>query len=215
MPLVRLIRHGQSASNAGEVTRYPDTIPLTRLGRAQAALVASCFHRPPRRVIFSAFDRAAQTAEPLCERFPDVPVAVWPVQEFTYLAPSRYAGTTRTDRAAAVASYWQRLDPRFRDGEGAETFVAFWDRIEAFWERLVALPGPTVVFSHGQFLRGVMLRVLGGPLGPEEAMVRFKAFRTAIAYPNTAIVRLGLLPSGAALVGQPSTEHLPPEMLST
>ena len=53
MPLVRLIRHGQSASNAGEATEHPDTIPLTALGHAQASVVASCFHKPPARVIFS------------------------------------------------------------------------------------------------------------------------------------------------------------------
>ena len=49
MTVIRCIRHGQSASNAGEVTEYPDTIPLTGLGHAQAALVASCFNKPPLR----------------------------------------------------------------------------------------------------------------------------------------------------------------------
>ncbi|WP_428566562.1 MAG: histidine phosphatase family protein [Solidesulfovibrio sp. DCME] len=214
MPIVRLIRHGQSASNAGETTVYPDTIPLTPLGHAQAALVASCFNRPPRRVVFSAFDRAVQTAQPLCERFPEVPVAVWPVQEFTYLAPSRYAGTTRRDRTAAVAAYWQRLDPRFRDGEGAESFVDFWDRVEAFLERLRSVAGSTVVFSHGQFLRGIMLRVINGPLGAQEAMTRFRAFRTAVAYPNAAMTVLVLSPR-QSLLGQVRTGHLPPQMLST
>ena len=34
MTVIRCIRHGQSASNAGEVTEYPDTIPLTGLGHA-------------------------------------------------------------------------------------------------------------------------------------------------------------------------------------
>lgn len=214
MPLVRLIRHGQSASNAGETTVYPDTIPLTPLGHAQAALVASCFLRPPRRVVFSAFDRAVQTAQPLCERFPEVPVAVWPVQEFTYLAPRRYIGTTRRDRAAAVADYWQRLDPRFRDGEGSESFIDFWDRVEGFLERLQTTTGSTVVFSHGQFLRGVMLRVLAGPLGAQEAMTRFRAIRTAVAYPNAAMTVLAMSP-GQSLLGQVRTSHLPPQMLST
>lgn len=214
MPLVRLIRHGQSASNAGEATEHPDTIPLTALGHAQAALVASCFRKPPARVIFSPFDRAAQTAQPLCECYPDVPVAVWPVQEFTYLAPRRYLGTTRRDRSQAVVDYWVRLDPRFRDGEGAESFVDFWDRVEGFLERIAPLAGSSAVFSHGQFLRGVLLRVLCGPLGVEEAMTRFRSFRTAVAYPNAAIADLALS-SSKAFLGQVCAGHISPEMLST
>jgi len=214
MPTIRCIRHGQSASNAGEVTEYPDTIPLTSLGHAQAAVVASCFVRPPRLVVFSAFDRAVQTATPLCERFPDVPVAVWPVQEFTYLAPFRYIGTRRPDREEAVAEYWRRLDPRSRDGEGAESFVAFWDRVEAFMERCRTMRGHVAVFSHGQFLRGVMLRLLCGGLGSQEAMFRFRAFRHAVAVPNAAMFVLGLS-SRASLLGPVETGHLPPGMLST
>lgn len=214
MPVIRLIRHGQSASNAGEVTDYPDTIPLTPLGHAQAALVASCFRRPPRLIVFSSFDRAVQTAAPLCERFPDAPVAVWPVQEFTYLAPRRYHGTTRLERGEAVSAYWKRLDPRWHDGEGAETFVAFWDRVESFLERAAKTRGPVVIFSHGQFLRGVLLRLLSGTLGCQEAMTRFRAFRQAISWPNTAMAVAALTPA-MPFVSPVTVGHLPPEMLST
>ncbi|EFL49860.1 Phosphoglycerate mutase [Solidesulfovibrio fructosivorans JJ]] len=214
MPLFRLIRHGQSASNAGHVTDYPDTIPLTDLGQRQAALVASCFRRAPRLVVFSSFDRAVQTATPLCERFPEASVAVWPVQEFTYLAPHRYIGTTRKERGEAVVAYWKRLDPRWRDGDGAESFVGFWDRVESFMERVARTRGPAVVFSHGQFLRGVVLRVLAGPLGAEEAMVRFRAVRQAVAWPNAAMAVLAVSPA-MPLIGPVTVEHLPPEMLST
>jgi broad specificity phosphatase PhoE len=214
MPTIRCIRHGQSASNAGEVTQYPDTIPLTKLGHSQAAMVASCFTGAPRLVVFSAFDRAVQTAMPLCEKYPDVPVAVWPVQEFTYLAPSRYIGTRRSDRGAAVSEYWYRLDPGHRDGPGAETFIEFWDRAEAFLDRCCNMRGHVVVFSHGQFLRGVMLRLISGPLGVEEAMIRFRAFRHAIAMPNAAMVLLHLSPR-ARRISPVLTEHLPGEMLSS
>jgi broad specificity phosphatase PhoE len=141
-------------------------------------------------------------------------VAVWPVQEFTYLAPRRYIGTRRSDRGLAVAEYWRRCDPRYRDGEGAESFVDFWDRVEAFQGRCRAARGPVVVFTHGQFLRGVMLRLLCGRLGVEEAMLRFRAFRQAVAIPNAAMVVLGLAPR-TTMVGPVLTEHLPPEMLST
>ncbi|EHJ46251.1 Phosphoglycerate mutase [Solidesulfovibrio carbinoliphilus subsp. oakridgensis] len=214
MPVIRLIRHGQSISNAGEVTQFPGTIPLTALGQAQAEAVAASFVRPPRLVVFSTFERSVETAEPLCRRFPEVPTAVWPVEEFTYLAPRRYCGTTRLDRQAAVAAYWKGLDPESRDGDEAESFAVFWDRVEAFLARCRQAAGRVAVFSHGQFLRGVMLRILSGPLAVPEAMGRFRAFRQAIALPNAAMVDLALTRRGAML-GPVATGHLPAGMLSS
>jgi broad specificity phosphatase PhoE len=208
MPIIRCIRHGQSASNAGLVTEYPDTIPLTELGQRQAECVADSFSVSPGLVVFSAFDRAAQTASPLCQRFPTVPVAVWPIQEFTYLAPFRYAGTRREERIPAVVDYWRRLDPGHRDGQGAETFREYWDRVEDFLARCRSLCGLVAVVSHGQFLRGVMLRLLCGPMAAEAAMVRFKAFRLAIPLPNAAAVTLHLSARGDRL-GPVDIRHVP------
>lgn len=192
MSVICCIRHGQSASNAGLVTRYPDSIPLTGLGVRQAGFVAAAFPMAPALVIVSSFDRATQTSMPLRHRFPQAPVAVWPVQEFSYLAPNRYSGTRREDRAPAVVAYWRRLEPDFRDGDGAETFREFWLRVEAFLEGCRGLRGLTAVFSHGQFLRGVMLRLLLGSVPLCEAMCRFRSFRLAIALPNAASFSLTL-----------------------
>lgn len=214
MTVIRLIRHGQSLSNAGGVTQFPDAIPLTSLGHAQAEAVAAAFVRPPGLVVFSSFERSAQTAEPLCRRFPEVPTAVWPVEEFSYLAPRRYCGTTRLDREAAVAAYWKGLDPQGRDGDEAESFAVFWDRVEAFLARCRQATGTVAVFSHGQFIRGVMLRVLSGPLPVPQAMGRFRAFRKAIAVQNAAMVVLGLSSRGVML-GPVRTGHLPAGMLSS
>jgi broad specificity phosphatase PhoE len=214
MPIIRCIRHGQSASNAGLVTEYPDTIPLTELGWRQAECVASSFAASPTLVIFSAFDRAAQTASPLCERYPDVPVAVWPIQEFTYLAPFRYAGTRREDRVPAIVDYWRRLDPDHRDGDGAETFHEYWSRVDSFLERCRSLRGLVAVVSHGQFLRGVMLRLLCGPMPIEAAMTRFRSFRLAIPLQNAAMITLHLSARGDRL-GPVDIGHVPPDWRTT
>lgn len=214
MPVVRCIRHGQSASNAGFVTEYPDTIPLTELGHRQAACVAASFATPPALVVFSAFDRAAQTAAPLCQRFPEAPVAVWLIQEFTYLAPFRYIGTRREDRAPAVIDYWRRLDPDYRDGVGAETFAEYWRRVEEFLARCREWRGLLAVVSHGQFLRGVVLRVLCGDMAADEAMTRFKAFRLAMPLPNAAMITLYLSPRGDKL-GPVCIDHVPRDWQTT
>jgi broad specificity phosphatase PhoE len=214
MPIIRCIRHGQSASNAGFVTEYPDTIPLTELGHRQAACVAASFATSPSLVVFSAFDRAAQTAAPLCQRFPDVPVAVWPIQEFTYLAPFRYAGTRREDRVPTVIEYWRRLDPDHRDGIGAETFTEYWQRVEVFLSRCRELRGLVAVVSHGQFLRGVMLRLLCGEMPEDEAMTRFKAFRLSIPMPNAAMISLHLSVRGDR-IGPVAIDHVPGDWRTT
>lgn len=208
MPDVTFIRHGQSESNAGLPTEYPGSAPLTELGRRQARAAAGLFVEPPGLAIVSAFLRTRQTAAPLLERHPACPVETWPVQEFTYLRPAKYAGTTAKDRSADVAAYWQRLDPAYRDGEGAETFLEFLGRVDACLTRLADRPGPVVLFGHGQFLRGVLLRLLMPFLGdPTDVMLRFRAFRLGLVIPNAALFRLRL-GAGSPALGGLETAHL-------
>ena len=51
--------------------------------------VATDWGETPSLIVTSLFLRTQQTAAPTIERFPDVPVEVWPIEEFTYLQPSR------------------------------------------------------------------------------------------------------------------------------
>lgn len=84
---VRLIRHAQSAANAGLATTAPDSIPLTELGRTQAQILADHIASPPDLIISSPFERAIHTALALANRYPPVPLEIWAVEEFTYLSP--------------------------------------------------------------------------------------------------------------------------------
>lgn len=123
MLTVRFIRHGESASNAGAATVDTNSTPLTALGREQAFTVRDSFTAAPDLIVTSPFLRARQTAELTQQRFPDVPVEVWPVEELTFLEPARYAGTTAEQRRPWVAVYWQAADPFSVDGPGAELFA--------------------------------------------------------------------------------------------
>ena len=89
MKLVRLIRHAESAANAGLATTAPDSIPLTEKGQLQARAIADSITSAPDLIISSPFERAIATALPTTERFPHVPFETWPVEEFTYLSPNR------------------------------------------------------------------------------------------------------------------------------
>lgn len=69
MRQVRLIRHGESAANAGEASLDHATIPLTPKGVAQAYLVACSFRSAPNLIVASPFSRAASTAMATVAKF--------------------------------------------------------------------------------------------------------------------------------------------------
>ena len=175
---VTFVRHGQSTGNAGQPTRDLVAMPLTPLGTAQARQVAVGWSREPTHIVSSPFLRARQTAEPTCVRFPGVPMAIWPIHEFTYLSPARWVDTTRAQRRPAVEAYWTQGDPAHVDGEGAESFSQVLRRAEQALARLAMLPEDAEVFlfSHGQFMQAVRLAAQR-PAEPDgDRMARFWRF---------------------------------------
>src|SRR5579871_5322341 len=161
MRTVWFIRHAQSEANSGLPTDDPDQIRITPHGEIQARYLAQAFIEPPSLIVTSPFLRTKQTAEPTFERFPRIPHEEWLIQEFTYLAPSQYVGTTSTQRRPMAAAYWERADPFYVDGSGAESFADLMGRIQSTLTRLKASAEPfTVIFGHGLFIRSLLWRVL-------------------------------------------------------
>lgn len=169
------IRHGQSTGNAGIPCTNLATIELTEKGWNQARDVAASWDARPTLIVTSPYLRTQQTAAPTIERFPDVAVEVWPIEEFTYLQPSRWNGTLAADRAPHLERYWGEADPAYCDGEGAESFGALLGRAEAALARLAALPSSSLafVFSHGQFIQAVRAVVTEPELDDQAKMRRF------------------------------------------
>ncbi|HEX3732950.1 MAG TPA: phosphoglycerate mutase family protein [Mycobacteriales bacterium] len=157
-----LVRHGQSAANAGEATSDPATIPLTDVGHEQARKLARDIGWVPDLVVTSPFTRARQTARPLLDRCPQVATEVWPIHEFTYLASQRCANTTWQQRRPLVAAYWDREDLDFVDGPGAESFAQLAQRAKAFHRRLAEQKGSIVAFGHETFFRTYLLGLGNG-----------------------------------------------------
>jgi broad specificity phosphatase PhoE len=190
--LAWMIRHGQSEANAGVPSTHHGSPLLTELGLRQAQAAADLVLRPPDLVVTSSFIRAIQTAEPLLHRFPGTKTEVWDVEEFTYLAPAKYKNSTTSDRRPFVKAYWERCDPDYCDGGGAESFRQFIGRVERATERLKEGQGFTVMVSHGQFMRGVIWWSFNcfQDLTPG-VMARYRDFRTAAVLPNACIVKMG------------------------
>lgn len=149
------IRHGQSTGNAGIPCDDLALLELTQKGWDQSGEVAAQWNRKPNLIVTSPYLRAKQTARPTSQRFPDIPVEVWPIQEFTYLQPSRWNGTSSTERMPFIERYWAAADPDYCDGEGAESFNSLLSRVEAALRRLEGFPEEALVylFSHGQFIQ--------------------------------------------------------------
>jgi broad specificity phosphatase PhoE len=192
--LIRLIRHAESAANAGLPTTDPDSIPLTPEGLLQAQALARTITSTPNLIVSSPFERAKATALPTTDLFPGTPFEIWPVHEFTYLSPERLVGTTQSDRKPKADAYWQLGDMRFMDGPGAESFVDLVARAKTMLDRLATSEASNaLVFSHGQFIRAVAWFIRhGADAGTPGNMRLFRELDIKEPLPNCASYELEL-----------------------
>ena len=201
------VRHGQSTGNAGIPCQDLALLELTELGWHQAKEVAANWSEIPSLIVTSPYLRTQQTATPTIERFPNVPVDVWPIQEFTYLQPSRWNGTLSSQRMPTIERYWAAADPEYCDGEGAESFGSLLQRAKAALDRLAAMPEYALVyvFSHGQFMQAVRSIVIDSELNSREKMQRF--WEKVPSLRNAELVRLRWTKEGWHNAGVNSSVH--------
>ncbi len=215
MTTVWFIRHGQSEANAGLPSDDPHSIPLTPMGLVQAHQLADRWVEAPKLLVTSPYLRAQKTAQPTADRFSQVPLEIWPVQEFTYLSARKQHDTTAEERLPAVQAYWNRCDPEYEDGDGAESFGAFWDRVGAALAQLkIERREPVVVFTHGQWMQSVLFRFLTGhEHATPEVMRKYRAFCQSVMVPNTARLEWQI-ERGRVRSGPLRTDHLTPGLLT-
>jgi broad specificity phosphatase PhoE len=182
------IRHGESQSNVGYVTDSQDAIQLTETGRAQAHKTSFAFNKAPTLIVTSRYARAAQTAQYTIDRFPNVPVETWDVHEFTYLPPALPHSKLYWELAEA---YWDRSDPAYIHGEGAESFQDFIGRVKTLEERINVMDDQfIVIFSHGYVINMILWANQLGSWGTiATTMSDFYAFEKSFEIPNCAIVK--------------------------
>jgi probable phosphoglycerate mutase len=202
---VILVRHGQSVANSGGKTADHDTNALTELGHQQSRDFGEQLSCKPTLFVVSPFLRAQQTAEPLRQRYPDVPVEEWPVQEFTFLDPAQHKDTSEDDRQPYVAAYWQRRDTAFIDGYGAESFTQFFDRARETIRRLVSKNpgGCIVIFTHGYFMQAFRLAVRFPDATDAELMANFLRFHLVNFIQNTDSLEFEVHNGKIQVIGQP------------
>jgi broad specificity phosphatase PhoE len=191
-PRIVIVRHAESAANAGAVTPDMASVPITEAGLRQAERLAESILVEPSVIVISRYCRTAQTAAPLINRYPLTPVECWEVQELTHLHPEACANTSFEQRKELRDAYWGRCDPHWVDGPGCESFAGFIDRVRAFENALsLRTPGELIVaFTHGVFMQA-LLWIQSEPRREvtPRAMRRFDEFRHKVIVPNCGIVR--------------------------
>jgi 2,3-bisphosphoglycerate-dependent phosphoglycerate mutase len=195
---VWLIRHAESASNAGEKTKSTATNPITDKGWDQATMLKDYLLKKapsPDLIVTSPFIRTKQTAQPFVDHW-GISAIECAVQEFTYLNAELYANTSVTDRIPARGVYWARNDPNYTDGGGAESFNDLIFRAKDAIDFVVERPEKTImIFSHGWFIKTIWWLIQNNQLnkGQEDnLMARLYKFLTCIEFPNTGILRLDI-----------------------
>ena len=199
------IRHAESEANVGGVIAHPANYALTEAGRQQARTLAAATVARPAAIVYSPFLRARQTAAPMIKRFPGVESLMLPIQEFTYLRPDAWKDSTAKQRRPAVDEYWKKADPRFCDGEGAETFGNFLGRVEATLAWLNARnAAPVFLIGPELFIRAVMWRCLAPSLEVAvETMAAFRAWQMAAPLPHVSMTRIVCNAAGETIVSTP------------
>ena len=208
---VWFIRHGESVSNANLPTTHPSASELTAKGHREAEYVAQAFTRKPDLIVVSPYIRARQTAVPTINRFNPVPVAEWPVHEFSYLHPEKYNGTTGEQRWPEAMAYWQRMDALEKEGGKGESFAEMLTRVREMQEELFNAPESFIaLFSHGLFLRAFLWMALSGYReANSHTMERYLNFSRGLAMPNASILKVRFEENGRFLFSPFDTSHIP------
>ena len=177
--IIHCIRHGESLANAGQATSNPAGIPLTHAGMEQALILREKLrHLSPDLLVCSPYLRAQQTAAPTRGIFPDTPMETWPIHEFTFLSREHCTDMTAEQRKPWVQAFWNRGDPHFVDGEGAESFAGFMARVRGALSGFEALHRKNcrsvIVFGHNRFFLALRWMIRENPEPTPEAMQRFQ-----------------------------------------
>jgi broad specificity phosphatase PhoE len=205
------IRHGESTGNLDIPASDLSQIALTERGHAQAVALAEAWTDRPGLIALSPYLRTHLTAEPTIQRFPDVPVEVLPMQEFTYLEPSRWNGTSRNQRLPHIEAYWKVAEPDYCDGPGAESFSTLLVRVASTLARLEQLSPDSLAlaFSHRQFMQALRISLLFPHCDNKQKMEHFWLFDQENPIQNVGLIDTTQIPQGQWLLSM-SENGFPP-----
>ena len=158
-----VVRHGHSEGNLRDIFLGQGELPLTPLGREQAARVADYLKNEPIAAIYSSdLSRAYQTAEPTA-KIHGVPIVTR--RELREIDGGEWEWRLYADLAAENSPAYRIWMKEKKNAcpPGGESVAHIYERIGAEMERIVkAHPGETVaVFTHATPALVFFLRAYG------------------------------------------------------
>ncbi|WP_316834995.1 histidine phosphatase family protein [Pedobacter nutrimenti] len=206
MKEIWFIRHGESIANAGIATMEPASIPLTQWGHQQAFALRDQLEKCPDLFIMTPYLRTQQTAMPSLVKFPKVRVEIWPLHEYDYLAVAQCVNTTAEQRRPWVSEYWDKCDPDFIHGKGAESFNGFSQRVINGLSDLQNRKEQFIVlFVHGQVIRAIWQYLATGDQALEMDVFRDKMLGFEV--PNTSVFKCVYKKEGWQILAPSLTLH--------
>lgn len=169
--MIILVRHGQTAANAGGRLQGRSDLPLSDLGAAQAAALAGALRTcGATRVVSSPLARARATAAPIAAA---LECAVEVDDDLIELDYGEWDGRALADVAPRDWAAW-RADPNFAP-PGGESLSAVRARVERWLRRELVDsgpsgrdagddftgPGPVVAVSHVSPIKAAICVALG------------------------------------------------------
>lgn len=197
MGQIWLVRHGESTANAGHRIPVNADAELTETGRQQAEAFSRALDRAPDLILATPYIRTQQTAEPTRRKYPKAPFDLVTLHEFNITPAEVYANTSLHERMPMVRDYWQRQDPDFVQGEGAESFRAACSRVSEEFSRIAARGNPfAVVFTHGRVMH--LLRLMHAfPVDDlRERMALMEKSSRLAHVKNTEVLKFDVLEGG-------------------
>ncbi len=208
MKQIYLIRHAQSAANAGKysdtVTHANADIPITELGQKQAEILANWLAEHVenvKEIFISPYLRTQQPAMPYAQMMQMSPTVLPDLHEFNYLSFAHIDGKAFAELRELSEQYWVRNDVDFRDGDDCDSFASFFNQISRIRQYFAEKEdGVYVVYGHG-FWIGVLLWQLIGRFSGELNMQKFREFELLVR-PNNTDVYLWQFDGGMESIGK-------------
>lgn len=190
------IRHGQSLANTGAKSMPDKDIPLTDLGVEQTNHLLKHWQQiniTPSRIYHSPLLRAKQTAMIFNQGF-DLELMEFPtLKEFGCLSFENIRDMVGAERAILAKHYWQNADICFKDGDDADSFDEFQNRVVNFLNQLDDFPHNSLFFGHGIWIGMLAWQLFGLTAKNNADMQAFRAFQTALPMHNTVVYRLDVM----------------------
>lgn len=196
MKSLYFIRHGQSLANTGAKSMPDKDIPLTDLGMEQANHLLNHWQQiniTPSCIYHSPLLRAKQTAMIFNQGF-DLELIEFPtLKEFGCLSFENIRDMVGAERAILAKHYWQNAEICFKDGDDADSFDEFQNRVADFLNQLDDFSHNSLFFGHGIWIGMLAWQLFGLTAKNNADMQAFRTFQTALPMHNTVVYRLDVM----------------------